>query len=574
MDLLHLFRTFLPLRNPIGFGASDFVELALAALLIVFVVASRPWVEPYARWLAERTVWSMLLLLALPIALRLALLPQYPIPSPSVSDDFSYVLLADTLRHFRLANPMHPLHQFFETFFVLQEPTYSSIFPLGQGVALAIGWMILGHPWAGVALSVGAFCALCYWMLKAWTTPAWALLGGLLAVTQFGPLNQWMNSYWGGAVSAMAGCLVFGSLPRLLETGRRRDAALLGLGFGAQLLTRPFEFIFLVLSATLFFAPALRDRAKLRRLARVAVVVALGAVPAIALLLMQNRAVTSSWSTLPYVLSRDQYGVPATFTVQPNPVPRRTLTREQQLDYEAQSAVHGKGTDTFSTYWQRFASRIRFYRFFLLAPLYLAIPFFFARLREFRFAWVVIALLLFSLGANFYPYFYSHYIAAVTCLFVLIGIAGLERLSGLSFGGRLAGQDAARLILFLCGAHFLFWYGLHATRDENIIREMIQYETWDAINHGDPEGRIAIDLRLAESPGRQLVFVRYWPQHQFAEWVHNAADIDAARVVWARDLGAVENEKLRLYYPGRTAWLLEPDAHPPRLTAYPTPANP
>jgi hypothetical protein len=383
-----------------------------------------------------------------------------------------------------------------------------------------------------------------------------------------------MNSYWGGAVSAMAGCLVFGSLPRLLETGRRRDAALLGLGFGAQLLTRPFEFIFLVLSATLFFAPALRDRAKLRRLARVAVVVALGAVPAIALLLMQNRAVTSSWSTLPYVLSRDQYGVPATFTVQPNPVPRRTLTREQQLDYEAQSAVHGEGTDTFSTYWQRFASRIRFYRFFLLAPLYLAIPFFFARLREFRFAWVVIALLLFSLGANFYPYFYSHYIAAVTCLFVLIGIAGLERLSGLSFGGRLAGQDAARLILFLCGAHFLFWYGLHATRDENIIREMIQYETWDAINHGDPEGRIAIDLRLAESPGRQLVFVRYWPQHQFAEWVHNAADIDAARVVWARDLGAVENEKLRLYYSGRTAWLLEPDAHPPRLTAYPTPANP
>ena len=115
---------------------------------------------------------------------------------------------------------MHPLHQFFETYFVLQEPSYSSIFPLGQGIVLAMGQVIFRNPWAGVAISVGLFCALCYWMLRGWTSPGWALAGGVLAAIEFGPLSQWMNSYWGGAVSACAGCLVFGALPRLLKEGR------------------------------------------------------------------------------------------------------------------------------------------------------------------------------------------------------------------------------------------------------------------------------------------------------------------------------------------------------------------
>ncbi len=566
MDLFHLFRTFVPLRNPIGFGAADFVELAVAALLVLALVARR-WLEPYARELAKRTAWCMLGLAALPIALRLALLPQYPIPSPGVSDDFSYLLLADTLRHLRLANPVHPLHQFFETFFVLQEPSYSSIYPLGQGLALAIGWTLFGHPWAGVALTVGIFCALCYWMLRAWTSPLWALLGGLLAAIQFGPLNQWMNSYWGGAVSAIAGCLVFGSLPRLFETARRRDAAWLGIGLGLELLTRPFESIFLVASAGVFVA-VLCDRAKFRRLAKLVPVLGIAVLPAITLTLFQNRAVTGSWTTLPYALSQYQYGVPTTFTVQSKPVPHRPLTREQELDWEVQSAVHGEQTDTLRSYWERFGSRVRFYRFFLLPPLYLALPFFAWRLRERRFVCAAAAILLFALGSNFYAYFYSHYIAAVACLFVLASVAGLERLSQVRAVG-LRGQDAALFILLLCAVHFSFWYGLHASCDEQILNEMTQYETWDAINHGDPDGRIAVNRRLAEAWGKQLVFVRYWPPHRFVEWVHNAADMDGARVVWARDLGAEENEKLRRYYPDRRAWLLEPDFRPPRLSPYP-----
>jgi hypothetical protein len=511
----------------------------------------------------------MVLLAALPVALRLALLPYHAIPSPTVSDEFSHLLVADTLLHFRLANPTHAMHQFFETYFVLQEPTYSSIYAIGQGLVLAVGRVLFGHPWAGVALSVAAFCSLCYWMLRAWTTPVWAFVGGVLAAIEFGPLNQWMNGYWGGAVSATAGCLVFGALPRLRESVRTREALLLGLGLALQLLTRPYESILLVLCVLLFFAPELRHRDEWRKLARAVPAVALVVLPTIGLTLLQNKQVTGSFATLPYVLSRYQYGVPTTFTFQPNPVPRRELTVEQDLDYKVQMAVHGDDTDTVREYLSRLLQRVRFYRFFFLPPLYLTLPFFLVRLRELRFAWVTGALLIFALGANLYPYFYPHYIAAVTCLCVLVSVAGMEHLSRLSIRGRPAGMDAAVLILFLCGAHFLFWYGLHVFDNAEFSVALRQFETWDLINHDDPEGRIAIHRQLEQAPGKQLVFVRYWPKHMFQEWVHNDADIDAARTVWARDLGAAEDQKLRRYYPDRNAWLLEPDARPPRLTPYP-----
>jgi hypothetical protein len=293
-------------------------------------------------------------------------------------------------------------------------------------------------------------------------------------------------------------------------------------------------------------------------LARPALYGAMAVIPAIALSLWQNKAITGNLTTLPYQLSQYQYGVPTTFTFQPIPTPHLPLTREQQLDYEQQSQVH----EIAGNYWSRWVSRIRFYRFFFLAPLFLAVPLFLTHVREFRFAWVVGTILIFSLGSNFYPYFYTHYIAALTCLFVLISVVGLERLSRWN-------QEAARILLFLCAAHFVFWYGLHFSRDNQLYAAMTPFESVDAINHGDPEGRIAIRRQLEAAPGAQLVFVRYWAQHQFQEWVHNAADIDGARIVWARDLGPEENQKLLHYYPSRTAWLLEPDAHPSRLQPYP-----
>jgi len=573
------------MHEAIGIGASDYLGLALATLLAVLVLALIP-IEPVARRLARRTRWCMLFLAGLTIALRLALLPAHPVPTPKGADDFSYLLEADTLAHFRLANPPHPMHRFFETTFVVQQPAYGSIYPPGPALVLALGQVVFHLPWAGVVLSTAAFCSLCYWMLRGWTTPGWALAGGLLAVCEFGPLSYWMNCYWGGAVSASAGCLVFGALPRLRERWRIRDAILLGLGVGVQMLSRPYESVFLDLAVVLFFLGVLFGRSAKKNAAseepgepsrtggsgaeqgfrptwqfgkytKMAAVAGLAVLPSVALLAFHNHAVTGSWVTLPYMLSRYQYGVPSALTFQPSPVPHAHLTAAQQLYYEGQSAAH----DATPGFYGRLLSRVAFTRFFLLPPLFLVLPFFLLLVGEFRFAWVALTLLLFAAGNNFYPYFFPHYDAAAACLVVLVAVAGLERLSRFN-------ALAARWIVILCGAHFVFWYGVNAFGSDRFLSAMSEYDTWDVISHGDPEHRIAFDTQLARTPGKQLVFVRYGAGHGYHEWIHNAADIDAARVVMALDLGPDENEKLERYYPDRAVWLLEPDALPPSLTHY------
>lgn len=551
--------SFVPFENPIGFGASDFIEIAWCAVLVALALTWRAWTGPLASRLARRTGLCMMLLAAAPVALRLLLLPHHPAPTPDIYDEFGHLLVADTLLHGRLSNPAHPLHRFFETFFVFQTPTYSSIYPIGQGLALAIGRAMFLHPWAGVLLSTAAFSALCYWMLLAWVPAEWALAGGILAVIEFGPLSEWMNSYWGGAFAAAAGCLVFGALPRLKAKGRARDGVFLGIGLGLHLLIRPYESIVLLMSVALYLLPLSRHRALLKPLA----IGALAAMPAVGITLLQNKSVTGKWTELPYTLSQYQYGVPAALTFLPNPAPHVELTREQQLEYRAQAAFREPGGETLKSYLLRLEYRVRYYRFFFLVPLYLALPFFLLRLGEWRYAWVALTLLLFALGINFFPAFQTHYLAAVSCLFVLVSVAGLERMSRWN-------ADAALLVLGLCAAQFVFWYSLHIFDVRDFSRALRPYETWSGLNHANPARRIEVNRQVQRISGKMLIFVRYSSRHIFQdEWVYNAADIDNARVVWARDLGAAENEKLIAYYPGRSVWLLEPDVETPALQPYP-----
>lgn len=532
--LFQLFRSLLPFENPIGFGASDFLELFITAALACLVL-TRPAIERVLRNLGKRTAWCMCLLAIAPVASRLLLLSNHPVPTPANYREFSALLAADTLRHFRLANPPHPLPQFFEASAVVERPTYSSTATLGEAIPLMLGRAVFGHPWAGVLVSVAALCSLSYWMLCAWTTPGWALAGGLLAVFECGPLNPWTNSYDGGAASAAAACLVFGSLPRIRASGRMRDAVLLGLGIVGCLLTFPYESVFLILTAAVFLIPARRYKEDRSRLARVAMVALPIVIAALLLIAFHDKAVTGSWTMSPAALSR----------------------------------VRGENAASIAPYLVRLEYHIRWYRFFLFAPLYLGVLAFIWTMRKFADLWLLLTVVMFALAANFETNLQLTSLAALAPLLLLLSIRGLQQLSLVQFRGRLLGRDAAHLIVFLCATQFLFWYGVHLFERHEPAAEIARYETWDSINHATMDRGAPITQQIASLPGRQVVFVRHSRGHNLQdEWVHNDADIDAARTVWARDLGPSENLKLQHYYSDRSVWIFDPEDNSPKLAPY------
>src|SRR4030095_1850122 len=85
-----------------------------------------------------------------------------------------------------------------------------------------------------------------------------------------------------------------------------------------------------------------------------------------------------------------------------------------------------------------------------------------------------------------------------------------------------------------------------------------------------PRARILAQLK--EAQGRHLVIVRYGPRHQLNEdWVYNEADIDSAKVVWAREMDNAQNRKLLEYFKDRDIWLVEvgEGRSSPELKPYP-----
>jgi len=135
------------------------------------------------------------------------------------------------------------------------------------------------------------------------------------------------------------------------------------------------------------------------------------------------------------------------------------------------------------------------------------------------------------------------------------------------------------LIISLQGMrHLRLWRGKWQTLTRHIVLSslllsLVSIVSWPFAYLHNPEigtRRAQIARELGQKAGRHLIIVRYLPDHNLhEEWVYNSANIDEAKLVWARDMDKSENNKLLDYYKDREAWLLEVGAEKVNLTPYP-----
>jgi hypothetical protein len=511
--------------------------------------------------------------------LRLAILPLCPIPRPFVHDDFSFLLAADTFASGRLTNPTPAMWMHFESFHITMKPTYMSMYFPAQGLVLAAGEVLTGHPWFGLLIVTALMCSAICWMLQAWLPPTWALLGGILAVLRIGLFSYWINTYSGAAsIAALGGALLLGALPRFMKKTRLRDSLLMAAGvvllgtsrlYEGTLLCLPVVF---VLVRRIFFGKNRPPAAVLLRCTAVplTLIVATGAWMG-----YYNYRVFGSPTTLPYTVDRAQYGVAPYFVWQsqrPKPFYRHEVMRKfyEQQEFDEFQNIHNISGFVPQTLLKAAGGILFFAGIIFLVPLIMLRRVLLDR----RIRFLILCVLVLMAGQLVEIFFFPHYLAPFTSAFYAIGLQAMRHLRLWRPGDQPVGMTLTRLILTLC----VVLTGVRLSAEPLHLGLPTWPGAWASEWYGSDSrsgiARAQIESNLDRIPGRQLVIVRYSLDHNpLDEWVYNDADIDKSKVAWARDMDEAENLELMDYYKDRTVWLVQPDTKPVSISLYP-PAQP
>lgn len=533
---------------------SGLLGATFAAVFLVFRFGRRSMARPH--WVDKvlaKNSRAVFFVIAVALVGRGLLLPSLGIPQPRINDEYSNLLMADTFSHYRFTNPTPSAWQHFETFHVNFKPTYHSKYPVAQGLVLAFGEIVFHQPWIGVYLSTAALCGAICWALQAFVPPGWALLGGLLAAVRIALFSYWMNSYWGGSVAALGGALALGAVVRLFEpqrTGRYR--LLLASLFAISLLilatSRPYEGFAFSLPLLVYFGYK-ATRTTVHRevdLRSTILPVAVIGLAGVALMGYYNQRTTGNPLLLPHILNERTYSPLPLFLWQPAK-PARTFqdavfakfyrVTEEEYGYEKTKSVSG----LISVESWRFLSDW----FFYVGPA-LSFPVligFLSAARQPRLRIVVSVALSTGIALALCIYTMPHYAAPATIAVYVFAAEGLRYLWQQEKDGERA------LVVAVCLT--VVMVSLTRQTGSSAINSTFAF----------PDNRKLVSEQLKLKPGKHLVLVSYDLERHYPgnELVHNGADFNSEKILWARSKGVDSDRELCQAYPDRTFWSVMTD---------------
>ena len=256
-----------------------------------------------------------------------------------------------------------------------------------------------------------------------------------------------------------------------------------------------------------------------------------------------------------YQVNRDTYATAPYFLWQsprPEPVYHHALMR----DFYRWELARFEGYHTFggaaSRTWDKLVGVWKYYFGPLLTIPLLAFPWI---LRDKKMRFPLFAGAFFALGLAVETWTMPHYVAPAAGLIYLLLLQCMRHLRLWCWRGRPVGVALVRAIPTIACAMVLLRVGA-------VVAHAQIEPAWPRGNLD----RVAITRQLEATPGRHLVIVSYGPHHDVDwEWVYNAADIDGARIVWARAMSPEEDQELLQYFHDRKVWHLNGDQSPTRL---------
>jgi hypothetical protein len=355
-------------------------------------------------------------------------------------------------------------------------------------------------------------------------------------------------------------------LPRLMRSFHHSHAALLALGLAMLANSRPFEgLIFSVAVGVALFVTrgVVKSFSLFRRALSISALAIL--VLTVAFMAYYNWRGTNNALVFPYTLNDKAYACSPNFIWQ-KPIPTHYFQNDQLqsiCDWEVQYWNQNR-LDSVRHFAAHVIAVVGKCAYFYLWPQFLpviAVTLFLFHDRKIRFFGIIV--ILCAAGMVAVAWSQPHYAAPLTTAIFFLIVQTLRHVNLWTYRGRPIGVSLVRSIV-LFSVIMTGVYVLNAIRFPSLSSFVAPAGVWATPGNRD---RANLIQKLQGMPGNDLVIVRFETGvFEANDWVYNLSDLSRGKVVWAREILHVDNDRLIKTFPGYRVWILEPAVFPVRVT--------